>query len=254
MSIEYLKLEGVEAGYDGSPVLRDVNLTLRRGELVAVIGPNGAGKSTLLKTVAGIIKPMRGRVLAGDVSLGSLKPKELARMVVYLPPELPRYTGMRVRDYLLTARSPWVKVVWEGEVDLEVVREAAVKLEVIGLLDKPLSILSSGQLRRVQLAWCVARGGDVLLLDEPLAHLDPKYQASVVRFLREEARGKIVVLAIHDINTALAFCDRIVGVKEGRVLFNVRREALSRRMLEELYDTGFNVYGSGDVKVFLPAV
>ncbi|GGR62280.1 ABC transporter ATP-binding protein [Streptomyces roseolus] len=216
-----IHVEGVHFGYAGRPVLRGVDLTVEPGELTALVGLNGCGKSTLLRLAAGLLRPGEGRVLLGPHDLARLSRRAAARHVALLHQSAPAVPGMTVRQLVrqgrYAARGP-LGMLREG--DDAVARRALEDVGVGEWAERPVEALSGGERQRVRLAMALAQDTRVLLLDEPTTYLDLHHQLDVLRTvvrLREE-RGLTVVMVLHDLAHAARFAERIVALRDGRVV------------------------------------
>ncbi|RKM91694.1 ABC transporter ATP-binding protein [Streptomyces xinghaiensis] len=216
-----IHVEGVHFGYPARPVLRGVDMTVRPGELTALIGLNGCGKSTLLRLAAGLLRPDRGRVLLGGDDLARLSRRATARRVALLHQSAPSVPGMTVRHLVrqgrYAARGP-LGMLREG--DDPVVHRALRDVGVEQWADRDVVALSGGERQRVRLAMALAQDTRVLLLDEPTTYLDLHHQLDVLRTvvrLRGE-RGLTVVMVVHDLAHAARFAERIVALRDGRVV------------------------------------
>jgi iron complex transport system ATP-binding protein len=216
-----IHVEGVHFGYPARPVLNGVDMTVRPGELTALTGLNGCGKSTLLRLAAGLLRPDRGRVLLGGEDLARLSRRATARRVALLHQSAPAVPGMTVRHLVrqgrYAARGP-LGMLREG--DDPVVRRALRDVGVEEWADRDVDALSGGERQRVRLAMALAQDTRVLLLDEPTTYLDLHHQLDVLQTvvrLREE-RGLTVVMVLHDLAHAARFAERIVALREGRVV------------------------------------
>ncbi|CAM5331915.1 ABC transporter ATP-binding protein [Streptomyces fumanus] len=216
-----IRLEGIHFGYPARPVLQGVDLTVRPGELTALTGLNGCGKSTLLRLAAGLLRPHRGRVLLGGEDLARLSRRATARRVALLHQTAPAVPGMTVRHLVrqgrYAARGP-LGMLREG--DDPVVLRALRDVGVEQWADREVDALSGGERQRVRLAMALAQDTRVLLLDEPTTYLDLHHQLDVLRTvvrLRAE-RGLTVVMVLHDLGHAARFAERIVALREGRVV------------------------------------
>ncbi len=210
-----LSVEGLWVRLGGRWVLRGVSMTARGGVVTGVIGPNGAGKTTLLKTVAGLVKPSRGRVAVIGRPVERYGRREYARLVAL--PLLAPAQGFR-----LTV-SEALRVTLSGlglAYDEALVEEVARGLGIAGLLGRRLDTLSSGELQLVNIAAGLVRRPRLLLLDEPTSHLDVRRRVeameAVKRYAAEE--GAAVVAVMHDLKTAADYADEVVVLREGRVL------------------------------------
>jgi ABC-type cobalamin/Fe3+-siderophores transport system ATPase subunit len=216
-----LAAERIAAGYRDHVVLRDVELALSRGELVALVGPNGAGKSTLLRCLAGLVRPTSGRVSLDGRDVRHLDRAAIARRIAVVPQSFEPLFPFTVREIVALGRTPRLGVLGlPTALDLAAVDHAIRDLDLEPLAARPIDRLSGGERQRAVLAMALAQGGDVLLLDEPTVHLDPGHQratmALIRRLVRERSLAALAVL--HDLNLAAAMCDRIVVLSEGRVV------------------------------------
>lgn len=208
-----LTVEDASIAYgDGDPVLRDVSVSIRPGELLAVTGPSGAGKSTLLAAMAGLLAPAAGRVLIDGEPLGD-RDHAVSLGVVLIPQD----NGLAA--ILTAAENIAVAVISTGGSPAEARRGTAESLELLGLTghgDQLIEELSGGQQQRTAIARGLALTGDVLLADEVTSELDAANRQRVIELLRGEAdRGAAVVFATHDPEAAAA-CDRELHLLDGR--------------------------------------
>ncbi|MER6237947.1 ABC transporter ATP-binding protein [Streptomyces clavifer] len=216
-----IHIEDVHFGYPARPVLQGVDVTVRPGELTALIGLNGCGKSTLLRLAAGLLQPNQGRVLLGGDDLTGLSRRATAARVALLHQSAPAVPGMTVRHLVrqgrYAARGP-LGMLREG--DDPVVRRALRDVGVEQWADRDVDALSGGERQRVRLAMALAQDTRVLLLDEPTTYLDLHHQLDVMQTvvrLREE-RELTVVMVLHDLAHAARFAERIVALRDGRVV------------------------------------
>jgi iron complex transport system ATP-binding protein len=217
-----LGLESVEVGYVGSaPVLHDLSLRVAAGEVVALIGPNGAGKSTVLRTVSGVLRPARGRALLGARELASMRARDIAREIASVPQDGIVPPGLVVREMVGLGRTPYLRpLLGATKADRHAVAWAMEVAGVNGLADRFVDELSGGERQRVVLARALAQQPSVLLLDEPTANLDLHHQVAMLELVRGLSRehGLAVLAAVHDLQLAALYCDRLVLLQQGRVL------------------------------------
>ena len=238
------RLDGVSAGYPGRTVLSDVTLDVRTREVLAVVGPNGAGKSTLLKTLARQLKPTAGTVLVSGEDPWRHGPGWAAARIALTPPEPSAVWPLTVRDAVTLGRAPhrgWLLPFTAA--DRAAVDRALARTGLAGFDDRLTSELSAGEAQRVVLARALAQEPRVLLLDEPTAHLDIRYQVETLALLRSLARdGLAVVAAIHDLNLAARWADRVAVLKAGRVLAaGPPSEVFTADVLDAAYGTTVRV-------------
>ena len=215
-----LRARAVEWSWPGDVVaLRGVDLTLERGELLAVLGPNGAGKSTLLRALAGLLAVRSGTVELEGRALVAYSPKERARRLAVLLQSLPDLPDVRVSAFVLGGRYAHRRRFGEElDTELEIARAALCSCDVADLADRDMTELSGGQRQRVRIARALAQDADVLLVDEPTHSLDASHQIAVFDLLREQAaRGRAVLVVTHDLNLAAQYATRAMVLKDGRV-------------------------------------
>ncbi|MBW4055561.1 MAG: ABC transporter ATP-binding protein [Proteobacteria bacterium] len=227
-----LEFTGVSFSYSPKRFMDHMSFSVAEGELVGLMGPNGAGKSTILKLAAGILSPKKGKVLVGYRAIGSYSGKERAKHVAYLPQILDLQAPFRVGELVRMGKYPQ-----EGSQTLSV-EEA---LHLVGLQGKAkthLAELSGGERRRAYIAMTLVQGAKVLLLDEPLASLDIKYQFDLFNLLKAIVCEKkvSVFMSLHDIGMG-AMLDRLLLVKNGlTVIEGVPGKVLTDEIVRNAYD------------------
>ncbi|MDT7844767.1 heme ABC transporter ATP-binding protein [Streptomyces justiciae] len=217
------------------PVLHNIDLSVRAGEVLALVGPNGAGKSTLLSALAADIPAGDGVVRVHGRPAADWSAPDLALRRAVLPQSTALSFPFSVEDVVRMGRAPWAGVDSEGD-DIAVV-EAMRQTDVAGFASRPFSALSGGERARVALARVLAQRAPLLLLDEPTAALDLRHQELVLRVCRERARtGDAVVVVLHDLGLAAAYAHRVAILCAGRVVADgPPREVFEEGVLSEVY-------------------
>lgn len=219
-------LSGVSFAYplpDGRrrEVLRSLDLTLPRGDLVALVGTNGSGKTTLLRVLTGLLRPDSGEVRFDGRPLSEWGRVDLARRVAVLPQQLDLPVGFRVAELVEMGRAPHARRLFAStEADERAVTRALADADALDLADRYADELSGGERQRVLVAMALAQEPDLLLLDEPTLHLDLAHQLALlgaIRRLRDQ-RGLTVLAVLHDLNLAAAFAPRVAILDEGRIV------------------------------------
>lgn len=235
-----LEIRNLFAGYDGSPVLRDVSLSVPVGKVTVLVGPNGCGKSTLLKALTGIL-PASGSVVWKRRELLGLDRRELAKVVAFLPQNRP-VPEITVKNLVLHGRFPYLSYPrrYRRE-DHLIAEEAMERMGVAAFADRKLTALSGGQRQKVYLAMALAQDTPVMLLDEPNTFLDIAHQLRLMEQAKALAQeGKTVVLVLHDLALALGWADSLAVISEGQCLI--------QGTPEEVYLSG-NLEGAFGVEV-----
>ena len=237
-------LDGASKRYEQSTVLAPLSLTVDPGERVAVIGPSGAGKTTLLRLIAGATAPSTGSVELRGRDVASLRPgRELARLVGMIAQQFDLVPNLSVLHNVLVGRlGEWnfgkslLSLVWPREQRLAF--DALERVGVAHLVHQRAGRLSGGEQQRVAIARVLVQRPTVVLADEPVASLDPARAREVVRLLTDvtEELGETLVASIHSIDLAREFFDRIVGLRNGVVQFDVPAFSIRDHMLEDLYE------------------
>ncbi|MCA1951518.1 MAG: ABC transporter ATP-binding protein [Hyphomicrobiales bacterium] len=212
-----LTLDRISVALGGRDVVRDVTLALGAARFVALLGPNGAGKTTLLKAMAGLL-PARGIVRIGNQPLAALSRKQRAQRMGYLPQGHQVHWPLSTCDVVALGRFPHGladPAAMRGA-DATAVNTAMMRTDTTRFADQAVTTLSGGERARVMLARVLAGQPEILLVDEPTASLDPRYQITVMQDLRSEARrGALVVAVTHDIALASRLADEIMLMHEG---------------------------------------
>ena len=212
-----LEIRELSAGYPGNTVIDRVSLTFPKGTVTAVAGPNGCGKSTLLKALAGIL-PSRGDILLDGENLCALSSRQRAQRIAFLPQSraVPEITAKRL---VLHGRFPYLHYPRQYRKADHAAAEAAMEaLNISHLADRSLASLSGGQRQKVYIAMALAQDTAAVLLDEPTTFLDIAHQLQLMELARSlAARGKTVVLVLHDLTLALEHADRLVLLQKGAI-------------------------------------
>jgi iron complex transport system ATP-binding protein len=216
-----LEARDLTCAYNGQPVLSDLSLAVHAGQVLALIGPNGAGKTTLLRAMARLLRPRKGTLLLGDQQVWQLSPRTVARRLALAPQSNSDTWPLTVEQVVALGRAPhrgWFLPF--STRDREVVQQAMRRTGLEHLCQRPVTQLSGGEQRRVLLARTLAQEPEILLLDEPTAHLDLKYQTEILELVRQLAHrdGLAVVITLHDLNQAALCADRLALLAEGRLL------------------------------------
>jgi iron complex transport system ATP-binding protein len=228
------------------PVVRNLSLSLRRGNTTGIIGPNGSGKTTILRLLAGILRPSFGEVLLwGKTPLSRLGRKEIARHIAMVPQSNGGYNYHTVYQFALLGRSPHLSLLgFESKKDEQIVLQALELTHLTQLLDARASEISGGEKQRLLLARALAQQTEILMLDELTANMDINYQVELMRMVSQITREKSLATLVvsHEINLLAAFCNQIVLIADGAILrMGAVSEVVTRENLRELFGLDFTV-------------
>ncbi len=236
---------GVGYEIEGKRLLHSVTLGAGRGELVGLIGPNGAGKSTLLRTISGTLGHADGVVRLEGADIETLSSREVATRLALVPQIAPYTHGFTAIELVLMGRYPHLgRFQIEGSDDQRIARDAMRMTETEQFDERTLDTLSGGERQRVFVSRALAQQPRILLLDEPTSNLDVLHQLKVLDLVRELVDGGLAAIAaIHDLNLAARYCDRLVLLRHGRVLAEgTPAEVLSPDTIESAFGVKSAVY------------
>ncbi|MER6947124.1 ABC transporter ATP-binding protein [Nonomuraea sp. NPDC000554] len=235
-----LQAVDVRLGYGERTIIDGLDLGIETGTVTTIIGPNGCGKSTLLRALGRLLKPRGGEVLLDGKRIDRTPTREVAKVLGVLPQAPTAPEGLTVADLVARGRHPhqtWYRQ-WSSDDESAV----AAALDMTGLADlaeRPLDELSGGQRQRAWISMALAQGTDLLLLDEPTTFLDLAHQVEVLELVRHlhQAAGRTIVMVLHDLNLAARYADRLVAMREGRVVAaGTPHDVLTEDLLAEVFD------------------
>lgn len=242
-----IKIKGVSFNYGTQQVIKQINLDLIPGQLVSLVGPNGAGKTTLIKLICGVLKPTTGQIFIHNQLSRSLTKRERAVSISLVPqnPRLPE--EMKISDFIMLGRNPHLSLLqWESAEDFQIAGESVRLTEINHLLERKLGEISGGEKQRVMLALAMTQASPIMLLDEPISSLDISHQMKVMKLIKKihhrKSKNGVTVLAIHDLNIAAQFSDRIILFSEGKVAVDgTPQEVLTEENIKAIYGSQVTV-------------
>ncbi len=215
-----LNAQNLSLGYYKKEIVKDLNLTISKGEIVTIIGPNGSGKSTILKALSRILKPSSGEIYYQDKNIHKINTKKIAEKIAVLPQVRNVPDDITVDTLVGYGRYPHLNFSKRmGKNDYEIIDWAIKKTGMSGLKSRYLNTLSGGERQRAWIAMALAQKPEVLLLDEPTTFLDISYQIEVLDLVKElnETLGLTIIMVLHDINQAARYSHKIYAIKDGKV-------------------------------------
>ncbi len=240
-----LEFQKVSFSYFNGRVLRDINLAVKAGEMVGLLGPNGSGKSTLIKLASGIIKSREGEIHLDGTSLRELNHKSIARRIAVVPQQFHVSFAFTVAEIVMLGRIPFLKPF--GEESVTDKRLVSDMLELVGLTrlkERRFDELSGGERQKVILAMALAQEPKLILLDEPTAHLDITHQVEILELVKKlnNERGLTVLAAIHDLNLASLYFNRLILLKEGQIFADgTPSQVLTEKTIGEVFSASVRI-------------
>ena len=220
--------------------LKHINFEVRQGEILGIVGPNGSGKSTLLKLLSGVLKPVDGQILLFGRHLTKLKHKIIAQMVAVVPQNTVINFPFTTYEIVLMGRAPHLGLLQiERKNDFMIVERAMQYTNSIEFAQRRINELSGGERQRVIIARALAQEPQIILLDEPTAHLDLKYQVEIFDLIKRLNRENLmtVVVVSHDLNLAGEYCDRLILLKDGEVYkTGFPKQVITEADIQAVYD------------------
>lgn len=246
-----LSARNVSWAAGGAEILRDVSLDVRSGEFLGIIGPNGSGKTSLMALLAGIRKPKSGEVLLDGVPIGTLGRREVARRLALV--EQQAETGERItaRQAVELGRTPYLEPLspWSPEDDT-IVEAALQNVDMLHLSSRLWHTLSGGERQRLHIGRALAQHPRILLLDEPTNHLDIGHQIGLLDLVRRQ--GLTVAAALHDLNHAAMFCDRLAVMQGGQLMaLGAPSDVLTVECIREVFGVEAEIDQGSDGSCFI---
>lgn len=237
-----LSIENIDVTLGNKLIVQDACIKVNKGEFVGLIGPNGSGKSTLLKTVYRVCKPKSGVMYLDGKNLLTMTIKDMACELGVVSQFNNVAFDIKVEDMVLMGRSPHKKMLeQDNEDDYKIVREMLHKVDMIHYAKRSFSTLSGGEKQRVLLARALAQKVELLILDEPTNHLDIKYQIQILNLVK--SLGITVLVALHDLNLAAAYCDKLYVMQNGVVVANGKpNDILTQQLIKDVYEVDCTIH------------
>ena len=235
-----LEIRNISINYGDTPILRDISFALKSGEIIAVLGANGAGKTTLLRSLNFTLPVEGGEILLVERPLAAFSRREIAQKIAVVAQENETKFPITILEFVLAGRFAHGSAFgWETEQDIRIANDCLKMCDLEDYENRLMNELSGGERQRVLLARAFATNARILLLDEPTNNLDLRHQALLLRLVRERCRTceSAAVVITHDLNLASEFADRILLLKDGRILAQgAPEEVLTSMNLREVFD------------------
>ncbi len=236
-----LEIKDLTCGYDSNFLLKDINFRIDTEEFVGIIGPNGSGKTTLLRAITRVLKSKKGDIFLEGKDIWQIGFKEVAKKIAVVS-QNPPTNSMTVEEFVLLGRIPHYEKFqfFETKKDIEIAKRCMALTDTLKLKDKSISQISGGERQLVSIARALSQQPELLLLDEPTAHLDITYQIGILDLIRRLNKefGLTVIVVLHDLNLASEYCDRLILLNNGFIhKMGSPKEVLTYQIIEEVYKT-----------------
>lgn len=235
-----IDIQNVSFAYDNIKVLDNISLSFKFKGLYGILGPNGVGKSTLLKLIGNMLQPQVGKILFDGTNIKEISKKKLAQWIAYVPQQVNVNYAFTVREILEMGRHPYHERFDNLKADEHALIEYAIM--VTGLSEHVLhriNALSAGEMQRVMIARALVQDTPIIILDEPISHLDIHYQKEIILLLQNIAhdKNKTIITVLHDMNVGLNYCDEIHLLHDAGVFSGKPQEVMTCEQLEFVYKT-----------------
>lgn len=234
-----LQVKDLGFSYNGShQIFKDISFKVQAGEIVCLLGPNGIGKTTLLNCLVRLREPSQGNVLLGGKDMAEMLPRDIARVIGYVPQTLLPSLDYTVLEYVVTGNAPWLGTFEKpGPEHYQRAEEALEQMAISHLAQKPYTRISTGELQQVSIARAIAQKARLILMDEPTSHLDYGNQLKVLRLIKDlSAKGYAVVLTTHNPDQVLLLDAKAAVIDhESKFHFGHWKEILTEELLSAMY-------------------
>lgn len=230
-----IQADNIQVSFGAKKILHDISLDIRDKEFVGIIGPNGGGKSTFLKCLYRVLQPNHGKIFFDGTEMSSLSHRDTALKMAVVAQHSTVNFDFSVLEMVLMGRSPYKGLLDRDQIDdYEIARHALAQVGLSDFESRNFNTLSGGEQQRVILARALAQRTECLVLDEPTNHLDIKYQLELMTIVKR--LDATVVSAIHDLNLAAIYCDRIIALKDGHIVCSgTPQDVLSSDTIRHIY-------------------
>ncbi|MDR1290279.1 MAG: ABC transporter ATP-binding protein [Planctomycetaceae bacterium] len=237
-----LTVNRVSFRYRENIILDKVSFSAKRGEIITILGPNGSGKSTLLRCLGGLLSPRAGEIYIDGKKLETRSIQTNSRRVAYVPQRI-ETSLMPVFDAVLLGRRPYFGLQPSAS-DLELVESMIYRFQLESIANRSMNQLSGGEAQKVAIARGFVQQPQLLLLDEPTSMLDLRNQVDLLVLLRQfvSERNITAILCMHDINSAMRYTDRFLLLRNGQIIFDIKKEELTAQMIEALYNQPVEIH------------
>jgi len=239
--MDILRVQNLSCGYGDREVIKNMSFSVKAGDFLGVIGPNGAGKTTLFRAITRVLTPLSGSVFYREKEISTINPRDFAREVAVIPQILEIPFAFTVEEFALMGRFPHEgRFEFHREKNKRLLEKALIFTDTLNLRKRKIFELSGGERQRVILAQGFVQEPRLILLDEPITHLDIAHQVGIMDLIRRLNKefGLTVIMVLHNLNLASEYCHRLALFNEGRVhKIGSPEEVMDYRTIEKVYKT-----------------
>lgn len=242
---EIYRIENLEFSYGKTPTLKNIDISIKKGEFIGIIGPNGSGKSTFAKVITKILKDYRGKIFFKEKEMREIEISDFSKYVSFLPSFISVYFPYTVEEFVLMGRYPHLsKLESVKKEDIEIVKKTLETLGIIELRNKKVFELSEGEKQFVFLAQVLVQNSEVIVLDEPTSHLDIGHRFKIMDILNKlNQEGTTIITILHDLNLASEYSSHLFLFKDGTIYKHGKaEEVIDYKIIEDVYQTKVLVY------------
>lgn len=229
MSLKLIDAKNLKKSFGEFTAVDNIDLNVKRGEVVGFLGPNGAGKSTTMKMLTGFLEPDSGDILINNIDLKS-EPLKAKEFIGYLPEGAPSYSDMEVSEFLSFIGK--MRGINNNQLLNARLDEMANQINLKEVWNKPIETLSKGFKRRVGIAQALIHDPDILILDEPTDGLDPNQKHEMRNLIKTISSNKAIVISTHILEEVEAVCSRVIIIANGKLLANETPESLGNNLMQ----------------------
>lgn len=246
----------LQFGYGPHKIVEDFHIAINKGEMVSIVGPNGSGKSTVLRLLSRLLTPEQGTVFLDGEEIHRMNTKKVAQKITMLPQVQDHFLDLSVRDLVKQGRYPHLKWYEECRREHEAYVDWAISVTNLSALQyRSINTLSGGERQRAWIAMAIAQSPHTLLLDEPTTYLDIAHQLEIMELLKHLNRehGITIVMVLHDLNQASRYSDRIIAVKDGKIVRQGSpHEVFDPSFFKEVFAIHAKIHFDGGKPIYTP--
>lgn len=240
-----MEIRNLHFRYDDKKILNGLDISFEKGKITTLLGANGSGKSTLFKICTRNLRQQSGIVMLDEKNIFYMNNKEFAKKVAIVH-QHNRITGdITVKQLVTYGRTPYLKFMKKIDTqDEEAINWALKETDLENIKHNEVNKLSGGQKQRVFIAMALAQMSEIIFLDEPTTYLDIKYQIDLLELIKRlnEQYSKTIVMVLHDINQAIRYSDKLIGLKNGNIIFNdTPKKCINEKNISDLYGINLNI-------------